>query len=90
LRPRVEVKPALLRWAIDRSRRGVDAFASRFPHIDAWLRGESSPTLAQLEAFAKATYTPIAYLFLVTQAFLLGVTKMETFPGFEESLGMVA
>src|ERR1700710_584462 len=64
MKARVDVKPALLRWAVDRAGRSVEAFAPRFPHLDDWLRGESSPTLGQLEALAKATYTPVGYLFL--------------------------
>lgn len=61
---RVEIKPALLRWACERA--GFDPFAleARFPQFAAWERGEKQPTLKQLEAFAKATHTPIGYLFL--------------------------
>ena len=61
---RVEIKPELLRWARERS--GIDpaALAHRFPRLDTWERRESSPTLKQLESFAKATHTPIGYLFL--------------------------
>jgi Zn-dependent peptidase ImmA (M78 family) len=32
--------------------------------LTAWERNEAQPTLKQVEAFAKATYTPIGYLFL--------------------------
>jgi len=63
-RERVEVKADLVRWAVERTGRGIQAFAPRFPHLEGWLRGESLPTLGQLEAFAKATYTPVGYLFL--------------------------
>jgi Zn-dependent peptidase ImmA (M78 family)/transcriptional regulator with XRE-family HTH domain len=61
---RVEIKPELLRWARERS--GVDpaALAHRFPQLDTWERRQSSPTLKQLESFAKATHTPVGYLFL--------------------------
>lgn len=61
---RVEVKPELLRWACERSGAGVAAFTRRFPHLEAWTRGEARPTLKQLETFAKATHTPVGYLFL--------------------------
>ena len=61
---RVGVKPELLRWARERSGRSVDELRSRFPKFDAWEEGEVLPTLKQLEASAKATYTPIGYLFL--------------------------
>jgi len=60
---RVAVKPELLRWAWERSGRGTE-LADRFPKLGAWERGELQPTLKQLEQFAKATYTPVGYLFL--------------------------
>jgi len=61
---RVPVEPALLRWARERSGRDVESLGKRFPKLEAWERREIQPTLKQLEAFAKATYTPIGYLFL--------------------------
>jgi Zn-dependent peptidase ImmA (M78 family) len=61
---RVEIKPELLRWARERSGLGRLALAHRFPQLDAWERRELSPTLKQLEGFAKATHTPVGYLFL--------------------------
>jgi transcriptional regulator with XRE-family HTH domain len=61
---RIDVEPKLLRWARDRAGLGVDALAGRFPRIEAWERGEARPTLKQLERFARATSTPVGYLFL--------------------------
>jgi len=61
---RVEVKPELLRWARERAGFAPAAIAGRFPWLEAWERGDAQPTLKQLEAFAKATHTPIGYLFL--------------------------
>jgi Zn-dependent peptidase ImmA (M78 family) len=61
---RVEVKPELLRWARDRSMIEPGALISRFPRLEAWERGDARPTFKQLEDFAKATHTPIGYLFL--------------------------
>ena len=61
---RVEVKPGLLRWARERAGLSVDVLAARFPKSGAWERGEARPTLKQLERFAKATFTPIGFLFL--------------------------
>lgn len=58
------MKPELLRWARDRSRVDDGALVLRFPQLDAWERGEKHPTLKQLETFAKATRTPIGFLFL--------------------------
>jgi len=61
---RVEVEPKLLAWAIDRS--GVDGFVlhNRFDRLDSWLDRSVQPTLKQVEAFAKATRTPVGFLFL--------------------------
>jgi len=61
---RVEVKPALLRWARDRAGFDVDELAQRFPRFAAWERETARPTLKQLEQFAKSTHTPIGFLFL--------------------------
>src|SRR3989338_3603388 len=61
---RVDVKPKLLRWARERAGFDIEALAHRFPHLKAWERGEASPTLKQIESFAKATYAPIGFLFL--------------------------
>ncbi|MBL8392198.1 MAG: ImmA/IrrE family metallo-endopeptidase [Candidatus Accumulibacter sp.] len=61
---RVPVKPELLRWACARSRIDELDLSVRFPQVDAWERGEKQPTIKQLEAFAKATHTPLGYFFL--------------------------
>ena len=61
--PRVDVQPATLRWACERTRIDPVALADRFKQLPAWERGEKKPTLKQLEAFAKATHTPIGYYF---------------------------
>ena len=45
-------------------RLSVDALARRFPKLEAWEQGERHPTLKQLERFAKATFTPVGFLFL--------------------------
>jgi Zn-dependent peptidase ImmA (M78 family) len=58
------VKPVLLRWARERLGRSVEDFGSRFRRLAEWERGESLPTLKQLEAFAKATRVPLGYFFL--------------------------
>lgn len=61
---RVQVRPNLLRWACERSGHAPEAFEGRFKHLAAWIAGTRAPTLKQLEQFAKATSTPIGYLFL--------------------------
>ncbi len=63
---RVEIKAELYRWATERSRLDEGVLTHHFPHYTAWVRGESSPTLRQLESFAQVTHTPIGYLFLQT------------------------
>ena len=61
---RVEVKPELLRWACERAGFDRADLQHKFPHLAAWEEGTAQPTLKQVEAFAKATYTPVGYLFL--------------------------
>lgn len=61
---RVDIKPELLRWARHRSGLARDALARRFPKLEAWENSQVRPTLKQLEAFAKATATPVGFLFL--------------------------
>lgn len=61
---RVEVRPSLLEWARARSGIAVDDWERRFPRFEAWLAGETAPTLKQLEEFAHKTHTPIGFLFL--------------------------
>jgi Zn-dependent peptidase ImmA (M78 family) len=61
---RVEVAPALLAWAIERS--GVDYadLARRFEKLPEWEEGTRAPTFRQLESFARATRTPFGYFLL--------------------------
>ncbi|NOZ87966.1 MAG: ImmA/IrrE family metallo-endopeptidase [Deltaproteobacteria bacterium] len=61
---RVEVKPELLRWALDRAGRSIESLRNKFPKIEQWIRGEVKPTLKQLEKFAKTVCVPMGYLFL--------------------------
>jgi len=61
---RVEVRPALLRWARERAGLQPEQLAHRFPRLADWEREATRPTLKQLEQFAKVTHTPVGYLFL--------------------------
>jgi len=61
---RVTIRPELLRWARERAGFGIGELTHRIPQLPAWERGEKQPTLKQLEGFAKATHTPIGFLFL--------------------------
>lgn len=60
---RVAISEPVLRWALERSGRS-EAVQAKFPKLSEWLRGQSQPTLNQLETLAKATSTPLGYLFL--------------------------
>ncbi|MFH1419664.1 MAG: ImmA/IrrE family metallo-endopeptidase [Planctomycetota bacterium] len=61
---RVKVRAELLRWACERAGFEIGALTHRIPQLPAWESGEKQPTLKQLEGFAKATHTPVGYLFL--------------------------
>jgi Zn-dependent peptidase ImmA (M78 family) len=61
---RVDIKPELLSWARERAGLETDVLAHRFPKLAAWEQGTAKPTLKQMEDFAKATHTPIGFLFL--------------------------
>lgn len=61
---RVPVSPAMLRWARDRAQLDFDALAHKFPKLADWENEKARPTLKQLEDYARATHTPIGYLFL--------------------------
>ncbi len=63
---RVPLNPDVLRWARERAGRSLRDLATAFPNLDEWERGESIPTLKQLERFAKTVHAPIGYLFLPT------------------------
>lgn len=63
---RVPVQPELIEWACSRAGYTIDAFVEKYPdkHVSQWVTGEKSPTLKQLEWFAKSTHAPIGYFFL--------------------------
>jgi hypothetical protein len=61
---RVDIKPELLSWARQCAGLETDALSNRFPKLAAWEQGTVKPTLKQIEDFAKATHTPVGFLFL--------------------------
>ena len=63
---KVSINQAVLNWAVDRSGRTLDALQDRFPRIREWAAGERLPTLRQVEDLARATSTPLGFLFLDT------------------------
>ena len=60
----VKVQPELLQWARERSGMDEIALSKRIPQLKTWERGDKQPTFKQIEAFAKATNTPLGFLFL--------------------------
>jgi Zn-dependent peptidase ImmA (M78 family) len=61
---RVDVSPGVLAWAKERSGLDEAVLNRRFPKLGDWALGRARPTLRQLEEFARATHTPVGYLFL--------------------------
>lgn len=61
---RVPASIPVLRWAVQRARLDEADVQRRFPQWPHWLSGDAQPTLKQLEAFARATHTPMGYFFL--------------------------
>ncbi len=60
---KVAVKPKVLEWALNRSG-DPTALKQKFTALDGWLAGNASPSLRQLEGFARASRVPIGFLFL--------------------------
>lgn len=60
---RVDVSPEVISWALKRSGAAEPA-EKKFPKLQEWLRGESQPTMRQLEDLARATLTPLGFFFL--------------------------
>lgn len=61
---RIAIHPDMLRWARERARLSTLDLEVKFPKLAEWESREAQPTLKQLEAYARATRTPIGYLFL--------------------------
>ena len=60
----VNIKPELLRWALDRAGLKLEGLTEQFPKLHLWEKGQAMPTFRQLEAFAHKTLTPLGYFFL--------------------------
>ncbi|RXK87790.1 ImmA/IrrE family metallo-endopeptidase [Chlorobaculum sp. 24CR] len=54
----------VLQWAASRAWLSDTELEKRFRKWPLWLKGEASPTLKQLEDFARLTHTPFGYFFL--------------------------
>ena len=63
---RVKIPSERYRWAIQRAGLSVDGYIESHPNIalSKWLTEDKSPTIKQLEAFAKSVNVPFGFLFL--------------------------
>ena len=61
---RAPVEPALIRWARERAGMTQAELVSKFKKLPKWERGVISPTLRQLEEFARTVHVPIGDMFL--------------------------
>ncbi len=63
---RVKINPELLQWACQRAGLKIKDLGQKasFKKLPEWEKGTTQPTFKQIEAFAKATYVPVGYLFL--------------------------
>lgn len=58
------VEPALLEWAERNGSKDVVALRRKFTHWDAWVSGDSAPSLAQVRKIADFTNIPFGMLML--------------------------
>ena len=61
---RVEISTDMYGWARERSGRDPQYLTNKFRKLPEWESGVSMPTFAQLQSYAKSTYTPFGYFFL--------------------------
>lgn len=61
---RIEVRPEMLKWAIERAGRNLDEVMSTDSKVESWILREKQPTLKQLEDFASTFHIPFPYLLL--------------------------
>lgn len=61
---RIEIKPEMLVWAIERAGYDIAVYLEKHPDVDAWYKQEKQPTETQLEKFAQNVHIPYGYLFL--------------------------
>lgn len=61
---RVAVEPSVLEWAQEQSGKTEEEVAHKFTRWPDWLRGQTSPTLNQVEQIATYTRVPFGVFFL--------------------------
>ncbi len=54
----------MISWARERAGLTVEDLEHRFARLQQWESGDVNPTIKQLQDFARATRTPVGYLFL--------------------------
>jgi hypothetical protein len=60
----ININPNMLTWAIARAGFVLDDFLVKFPNVQNWIEQVKSPTVKQLEEFARRVHIPFGYLFL--------------------------
>ena len=68
MRNRINIPQERYRWAIQRAGMTVEEYSDRHRAfaLSEWMSGEKSPTIRQLEGFAKSVNVPFGYLLLDT------------------------
>ena len=61
---RIDIKPEMLAWAIERAGYDVAVYLENHPDVDAWYKQEKKPTETQLEKFTQNVHIPYGYMFL--------------------------
>ena len=75
----------MISWARQRAGLTLEALESRFERLQMWESGAVKPTIKQLNDFARATHTPVGYLFLQEPPVeTLPVTDFRRIPAAED------
>lgn len=62
---RVEIKPSLIRWAVERSGRSTEGLVGKFPKLRSWQSEDAAKlTFVELEKLSNETHTPMGFFFL--------------------------
>jgi len=64
MKTEIDVNPHMISWAITRAGFQLQDFLNDHPNVLKWLEKIKSPTVKQLEDFAKSVHIPFGYLFL--------------------------
>ncbi|MDR2440704.1 MAG: hypothetical protein LBE12_15185 [Planctomycetaceae bacterium] len=60
----INIKPEIIRWALERSRLEEKDYPKIFETAHRWITGQKKPTWQQLTNWAKEVMVPHGYLFL--------------------------